>query len=96
MKDYTQTFLSDLLLRELFLMSPIMKSPGRLWNNCCMKPRRMSSMVFDRIGLNDSDTGRQFSFKYAFVLSSEIIEKLYEAHKYCRLVPTLEEKHCIV
>lgn len=54
-----------------------MKSPGRLWNSCCMKPRRMSSIVFDRIGRKDSDTGRQFSFRYAFVLSSEIRKILF-------------------
>lgn len=35
----------------------------------------MSSIVFAIIGFNASDTGRQFSFKYWFVLSSANYEK---------------------
>lgn len=59
-----------------------MKLAGKLWNNCCKKPNKISSIVFDRIGRNDSDTGLQFAFKYEFVLSSEIGKQKINKYKF--------------
>lgn len=53
----------------------------------------MSSMVLARMGFNASDTGRQFSFKYWFVLSSvEITTETFQVEKWEIIIKSQAEK----